>query len=169
MSNNRKLFNAIIAWIPVILWMILIFSLSAQPASQSNGLSKDITKIVINTVGKVVPIDIEISTVTNLGAKLNHIVRKLGHFIEYLVLGVLVINAFKKCGYKNNKILIYSIIFCVLYASSDEIHQLFVPGRGGQVKDVIIDSFGSIVGITINEIIFLIKNKGKNYDNKSIR
>ncbi len=162
MSNNKKLSNAIIYWIPVIIWMLLIFSLSAQPASQSNGLSKDVTKIIIDTISRVVPLDIEISTVADKGIQLNHIVRKLGHFIEYLILGVLVMNAFKKCGYKNNKILCYSIIFCILYASSDEIHQLFVPGRGGQVKDVIIDSFGAMVGITLYEIIFLLRNKGKN-------
>ena len=36
----------------------------------------------------------------------------------------------------------------MLYAISDEVHQLFVPGRGGQVKDIVIDSAGAIVGIS---------------------
>ncbi len=159
--SNRKLHNAIIYWIPVLIWMLLIYSLSAQPSSQSNGLSKEITKIIVDTIGRIVPIDIEVSTVNDLGTQLNHIVRKLGHFIEYMILGILVMNAFKKCGYTNNKIWGYSLIFCVLYASSDEIHQLFVPGRGCQVKDVIIDSFGAMVGIAMYEIAFLFRNKGK--------
>ena len=38
-----------------------------------------------------------------------------------------------------------SVLFCVLYASFDEFHQLFVDGRCGQLSDVIIDSSGSIV------------------------
>lgn len=38
-------------------------------------------------------------------------------------------------------------MICILYAISDEVHQLFVPGRGGQVRDVIIDSAGAIAGI----------------------
>lgn len=35
----------------------------------------------------------------------------------------------------------------MIYTISDEIHQLFVLGRGGQIKDVIIDSSGAVVGI----------------------
>nr|WP_312579430.1 VanZ family protein [Sedimentibacter sp.] len=159
MPDSRKLHNTIIYWIPVLLWMVLIFSLSAQPSYQSNGLSKNVTRIIIDIIGRIIPIDIEVSTVNDAGIQLNHIVRKLGHFFEYLILGILVINALKKYGHKNSRILSYSIIICVLYASSDEIHQLFVPGRGGQVKDVIIDSFGAMSGILIYEIMFLFRKK----------
>ena len=42
-----------------------------------------------------------------------------------------------------------AIAICVLYAISDEVHQLFVLGRCGQVRDVILDGFGSMVGIGI--------------------
>lgn len=37
----------------------------------------------------------------------------------------------------------------ILYAISDEIHQIYIPGRGGLVNDVIIDSDGAVVGIEI--------------------
>jgi VanZ family protein len=40
-------------------------------------------------------------------------------------------------------------VICVLCAMLDEFHQLFVPGRGAQVKDVIIDTVGAIVGIGV--------------------
>ncbi len=56
----------------------------------------------------------------------------------------------------------YFIVICVLYAYGYEFHQLFVPRRGGQVKDVIIDSMGSIVGITMHKLFILLKNKVKN-------
>lgn len=48
-----------------------------------------------------------------------------------------------------------------LYAISDEIHQTFVPGRSGQVQDVLIDFLGVIIGICV--LLFLVKlfNKGK--------
>lgn len=39
-----------------------------------------------------------------------------------------------------------TILICILYAISDEVYQLFVPGRGGQVSDVILDIVGAIVG-----------------------
>ena len=41
-------------------------------------------------------------------------------------------------------------MFCSLYAISDEVHQLFVPGRGAQVKDVFIDIAGAAVGIFLS-------------------
>ena len=42
-----------------------------------------------------------------------------------------------------------SLLVCVLYAISDELHQLFVSGRGAQVKDVLIDSAGATVGVCL--------------------
>lgn len=136
--------NKIISWAAVIIWMVLIFNLSSQVAEQSNRLSTGITEAIVKTIEKIAPnVEFDISG-------FNHIVRKNAHFFAYLVLGILVLNAFRRneiYGYKN---VILAIIVCILYAASDETHQLFVPGRGGQVRDVIIDSTGAGVGIVIN-------------------
>lgn len=150
---NRKNIK-IVYWLPVIFWMLLIFMLSSQPASESNNLSTGVTKYIIKTIGKFLPLDIETSTVINVVSKLNHYVRKSAHFISYLILGVLVLNAFIKSKIEMKKAIFYSLIICVLYSISDEFHQLFVPGRGGQVKDVIIDSGGSFTGV----LMLTIKN-----------
>lgn len=64
-------------------------------------------------------------------------------------MGILVINVFKRSGIKIFKGIMLSLVFCILYAISDELHQLFVPGRGAQVKDVVIDSSGAVVGIGV--------------------
>ena len=77
----------------------------------------------------------------------NHIIRKNAHFFAYLILGILVINALKSNGLKGSKSILIALAICILYAISDEVHQLFIPGRAGQVRDVIIDSAGAIVGI----------------------
>ena len=143
---KRKVFP----WIFVILWMALIFYLSHQPATESNGLSTGITEKIIEMVEKIAP-----AININLG-RLNHIVRKNAHFFAYLILGILVTN-----GLRNNEIIGFkgfrlALLICVLYAISDEVHQLFVPGRGGQVRDVVLDSIGAIVGI-ISMIILLSK------------
>lgn len=45
--------------------------------------------------------------------------------------------------------MLLALATCIVYAVSDEIHQLFVPGRGAQVKDVMIDSTGAFAGIII--------------------
>ncbi len=52
-----------------------------------------------------------------------------------------------------------SLMICILYAISDEVHQSFVPGRGPGVMDVLIDSAGAMVGIGMYEMISRIKRK----------
>lgn len=80
------------AWSAVLLWFVLIFTLSEQPAAVSNELSKGMTGVMIEHAEKVVP-DGEF----NIG-KLNHIVRKYAHFFYYLILVALVINALRQSG-----------------------------------------------------------------------
>jgi VanZ family protein len=115
--------------------------MSAQPANQSNNLSTGVTEKVIETVKKVIHNnDLNIET-------LNHLIRKSAHFSAYLVLAILVLNALRMGGPLKGKSFVLAFVICALYASSDEFHQLFVPGRGAQVTDVCIDSSGAIVGI----------------------
>lgn len=143
----------IISWTAVLLWMILIFNLSSQEADQSDKLSKVVTEIVIETVEKVAPkgdFDIE---------KFNHIIRKNAHFLAYMVLGILVLNAFRRSGIYGYKSIGLALLISVLYAVSDEIHQFFVPGRGPGVWDVFIDSVGVIVGIGVYLGFSRIKHK----------
>lgn len=131
----------ILSWVLVVLWMALIFYLSHQPAIESNRLSTGITEKIVVMVEKVAP-DIKF----NMG-RFNHIIRKSAHFFAYLVLGILMINGLSSSDIYGFKGIGLAILICILYAISDEVHQLFVPGRGGQVSDVILDSVGTIVGI----------------------
>lgn len=81
--------------------------------------------------------------------------------IVYLVLGIFVINAFVVSGIRGYKAFFFSLIFCLLYAASDEIHQLFVQGRGAKATDVLIDSIGALIGIGIYNIIYKVYYKLK--------
>lgn len=129
------------SWILVILWMALIFYLSQKPATESNELSIWITEKIVETVEKVASnVDIDIRS-------FNHVVRKNAHFFSYLILGILVANGLRSCNINGYRSFLVALLICILYAVSDEIHQLYVPGRSGQVKDVIIDSAGALVGI----------------------
>lgn len=134
--------NKIISWAAVILWMGLIFYLSHQPAVQSSQLSTAITEAIAEKVEKFNP-----HTVLDK-SRLSHLVRKHAHFLIYLVLGFLVAHAIKLSKR-------WAVWISVLYAVSDEGHQLFVPGRGAQFTDVLIDSAGAMVGISL--YIFMIK------------
>lgn len=128
-------------WIPVILLMGIIFYLSHQPASQSNSMSTSITERLVVAIEKISPSK-EINT-----ENFNHIIRKSAHFFVYLLLGLLVLNALIKSGVRGYRSMLLALLICIIYAASDEIHQLFIPGRGGQLRDVILDSSGSTVGI----------------------
>lgn len=86
----------------------------------------------------------------------------LVHFFEYLVLGILLTKSLIKFKSQNSKVKITTqnsklllIIFLTgfLYSLSDEIHQMFVPGRSFEVIDLVIDAVGLIGGI------FLARNK----------
>lgn len=128
----------------LILWMILIFTMSSFNATESGEQSGFIVNILSNVL--------HISNIEILSL----IVRKLAHFTEYLILGILAINCFKDYDIKH--IFIISLIFCIIYASSDEIHQLFIPGRSGNIIDATIDSLGALTGITMYYYLIL-KNK----------
>ena len=132
--------------------MTLIFYLSHQPATESNKLSISITEKIAGIVEKTDP-NIDDTNIR----KFNRIIRKNAHFFAYLVLGILTFNGLKDSGIAGGRGFILALIVCILYAISDEIHQLFIPGRSGQVTDVVIDGMGSLVGV----ILYQMNNKIK--------
>ena len=116
----------------LILWMILIFVFSSFNGNTSNSQSGSIVTFLSNTLN-----------INNMEL-LSLVIRKLAHFTEYLILGILAINCLKDYNLKNDVFL--SILFCIFYACTDEFHQLFISGRNGNIIDVLIDSFGSTLG-----------------------
>lgn len=91
-------------------------------------------------------------------------VRKTAHATEYAILGMLMFGAIYE--EKKSKVHNYVLpwIFGTCYAATDEFHQLFVPGRSGQIRDVMIDSSGVLAGLLVIYVIMWIK-----YMNESIR
>ena len=90
------------------------------------------------------------------------IIRKLGHFSEYMILGFFSFSYLSNLFVKSSefkdyrKTAITSLVFSVVYASSDEFHQTFVAGRDGNIIDVLIDSSGALVGIMISSIMYFL-------------
>ena len=56
----------------------------------------------------------------------------------------------------DEKSMAIATVICALYASSDEFHQSFIANRDGRFGDVLIDSIGVMIGITITMLILLI-------------
>ena len=123
----------------VLIWMIIIFIMSSFNATDSANQSNFIVNIIAN-----------IFNINNI-ILLSLIIRKLAHFTEYLILGILVINMFTKNNAKKSCLL--SILLCIIYATSDKIHQIFTPGRACQIKDILIDSVGSITGVYLFKLL----------------
>mgnify|MGYP003298480280 CR=1 FL=1 len=69
------------------------------------------------------------------------------HIISYFILGVLMVSLLKEFRLVDKRTFIFAVIMCILYAISDEVHQYYVPGRSGDVVDVLIDTVGSILGV----------------------
>ena len=130
----------IVSWTAVLLWMTLIFYSSSQGGTQSGSLSLKITEFIVNIIKKAVP-ELTISM------DIFHLLfRKASHFFVYFVLGMLVLNGLWSSGIKRREAFIIACAICVLYAVGDEVHQLYVPGRSGQITDVLIDSAGAFAG-----------------------
>ena len=117
----------------MVLWMIFIFIMSSMNETISSNQSGFFVSLIANLFNIK---NIEILTT---------IVRKMAHFTEYFILGILVINSLDI----SNKRYLYSFIIGFIYAISDEIHQLFITGRSGKIFDVLIDSLGIIMSIFI--------------------
>ena len=139
--NDKRRFLYII---PVIFWMAFIFYMSAKNAEASSSLSGGITER-LGDVFEVIRNDTPVERESFMSA-FETIIRKLAHMAEYGVLFGLVLLAVKKVSYASKRAYFYilSLVICFLYACTDEFHQLFVPGRDGNVVDVLIDMSGAL-------------------------
>lgn len=148
----------------VISWMIIIFLFSAKPADESEEMSLSVGKLI----GSLFVSDYKERTAEEqreFAEKIDYPVRKSAHASEYAVLGILLMAMFGAYGKKGAGKLVPGQCIGTLYAASDEFHQLFVPGRSGQITDVILDSAGVLAGI----LIFLLgENWIKNRNSRQI-
>lgn len=146
----------------VIIWMIIVFLFSSQIGDDSQVTSGNTIRKIITFLNN----DIDRVRLEEIVEFLQPFTRKLAHFILYTLGGIVIFNMFNCFTLQKNKKIICSFLTGALYASTDEIHQLFVPGRSGMIKDVLIDSLGIITGIliyiiVINLIKFIFKNRLK--------
>jgi VanZ family protein len=125
-------------WMPVVLWLGLIFYFSTDQFSSSN--MSQVLGPMLERLFPGIPVD-RISFVHSL-------LRKFGHWGEYLVLSLLLLRALRDshADWKTHHTAL-SIMFVFFYAASDEFHQSFVPSRTASVNDILIDLFGGICGI----------------------
>ena len=119
-----------------IAWILFIFSFSMQSGEESSQISGGIVSQVLAIV---------FPQGFAYAEQLEFLIRKLAHFAEYFVLGVLVLQTLKQTRCPRQ--VIVGLLICVLVASCDETIQLFSGGRSGKIADVVLDSVGAWCGM----------------------
>jgi VanZ family protein len=127
-------------WVLVVLWCGLIFYMSSQPADESSRLSLFIAEALDRLLRQIFG--------PHAAAVSEEVVRKCAHLMEYLALGCLLFMAFVDRAYPVRAVLPV-FTFGVLFAVSDELHQLFVPGRAMRLVDILIDTAGIALAVFI--------------------
>ncbi|RHV12990.1 VanZ family protein [Clostridium sp. OM05-9] len=141
-EESKKRFLYII---PVIIWMVFIFYMSGKTGQESSGQSGKISLFITNLLEKVrqdSPQEMQ-----KLQDILELVIRKTAHMTEYAILFLLSYLATVKKSMSQSRFYNRSIavLISLLYACSDEMHQLLVPGRSGKMIDVGIDMAGVLI------------------------
>ena len=144
----------------LVVWMCAIFALSAQTGSTSDKQSRGVTAII---VGVFYPgfNDLSESEKAEIIDKIFIPVRKAAHFTEFFILGAIAFTFFYTFVSLSLRLrAVFSLLLGVLYAVSDEVHQLFVDSRGCSFSDVCIDSAGVLLAV-IAGLLIMRKKRGE--------
>ena len=145
----------ILAWIPAIAVMAVIFMFSAEPADKSNETS---ASFIENVVEVAVPEykDMTPAEKEEFIDSLQHTVRKCAHAAVYVLLSVCLFVAFALYVRSPAAVALAAWLSATVYAAADELHQLFVDGRSCELTDVLIDSGGAAIGALLSLIVLAI-------------
>lgn len=141
-----KRYTGKISLVITLLWVAVIFSFSLQPAGASSQLSLGVGHWLIDLLPSAIKDKLMAMPQEQLEF-LHTLLRKTGHFSEYLILGILSMITVQQTELRYKRWT--GLGFCLLVASVDETIQLFVSGRSGQVSDVLLDFVGALCGILL--------------------
>lgn len=129
---------------PMIAWMAVIFAMSTELGSAAHTaglLYKLLQHLFPDWLAQATPEEL---------FELHYWMRKGAHFTEYLILALLAYRAFRYGEtWRHWRALGFSGSFSILYAFTDEFHQVFVSSRGPSLRDVGIDALGAMTGFVL--------------------
>ncbi|SDS37876.1 VanZ family protein [Opitutus sp. GAS368] len=123
-------------WLPVVLWMGFIFSMST-----SLGASENTARFIGPFLHWLLPY-----AAPDTIAHLHFLIRKAGHLTEYAILALLLRQAI---GGRGARPFVLALVIAAAYAATDEFHQSFVPGRTASAWDVLIDTAGALAALAL--------------------
>ncbi|WP_182430534.1 VanZ family protein [Clostridium sp. OM02-18AC] len=133
----------IMAMVPSIAIAFAIFYFSSQPAAESTVMSDGVTEMLLSIADKLHLLELQNIDVPAICELLSTPVRKCAHITEYTVFFLSLLFGLRTFGLHGKQLLNAALAITFFYACTDEIHQLFVPGRSGRFTDVLIDSIGA--------------------------
>ena len=138
----------IILFIIVFIWMTLVFYLSSQNGDESTGTSSHIVNMILKIYESITNNKISNEYVDDI----TYFVRKFAHFTLYFIGAIPIFLFILTYNNKKNKVYIYTILTCAIYACTDEFHQFFIPNRNAAIIDIVIDTCGSVFSVLITKI-----------------
>lgn len=150
MSKGQKL-RQILFHGMVVVWMLVIFCFSAQPGEESADLSGSISHLFMQIWNWIFRLGWDDVQILEMTAIWDFPIRKLAHMTEFGILAVLLFLAIKYYAQINTmkKRYVCAWVAAVIYAASDEFHQLFVPDRSGNLFDVGVDTCGITIALIL--------------------
>lgn len=138
-----------LAGILALVWMCVIFLFSAQDKQESGAVSEGVSYELVSSTGFLFHLHLEDEQIRAIAVTIEKAVRKGAHMTEYAILAVFFYIWLGNWQHRRRKRVWLAVMLAVLYAASDEFHQLFVQGRAGRVGDVLIDSVGALIGVLL--------------------
>jgi VanZ family protein len=140
--NFREIIKA---WLPVVLWMVLMFFGSTDLMSAEH-TSRFLTPFLRWLNPDISPAAI---------AQVHFLVRKAAHVTEYAILTGLLFRALRGLMAGFWRPAVVALVSAMIFAAADEFHQTFVPSRTGSIYDILIDFCGALTGILICQMLVL--------------
>lgn len=150
------LLRKLTVWLPALLWMGVIFSMSAMPGDISGAQSGTVLRVLLAVYGFFFG---EAQPDPQTLALLETLVRKGAHMAEYAILAMLYLRALRANGCRRP--MAAALLLAIVYAASDEFHQGFVDARGPSAIDVMIDGVGASAGLALCALYSRIKRTEK--------
>jgi VanZ family protein len=135
-ERRRSRREQLARWVPAVLWALFISLLS------TGWFSGERTGSILLPLLRALFPEASLATL----ATIHHAIRKLAHFLEYLVLSVLLTRALRDERTPRARVHVRALALAVLWAVGDELHQALVAGRTASVVDCLIDMSGAAAG-----------------------
>lgn len=130
----------VLSWLAVVIMAGVIFWMSANTGTNINqglGIISTLKAFLSSVAFFLVGHEVDVSPI--------------GHFVEYFIFGILLLNALR-FHMPLSRAVLFAIIIGSTYGVTDEIHQYFVPERSCDPMDWLVDTIAVALGALLSRI-----------------